>query len=185
MSDYSTRAREIVDSYFGSTFKGSNSTVDRCCIERFCEHVLSLSAPNPAPVAGDVETADKIMNDAREAGRTSKYLQIGSYNSAVHVEAVDRIVAALSAARADAVRSFVEAGLATEDGKPRKVLGTLPLTKDKFIIGDDCKVFYGGGVVHVGLFRSSNPGESDWHPFLPSKAWSTTEAALAARGGGE
>lgn len=96
MSDNATRAREIVDSYFGSTFKGSNSTVDRCSIERFCEHVLSLSAHTPAPVAGDVEDL---------------FAELRHHGIIVTDEIEASCRSALSAARADAVRPFVEAGL--------------------------------------------------------------------------
>lgn len=127
MSDNATRAREIVDSYFGSTFKGSNSTVDRCSIERFCEHVLSLSAPTPAPVAGDVEDL---------------FAELRHHGIIVTDEIEASCRSALSAARSDAVKPFVEAGLATEDGKPRGFArrddgmpSTLEINKDGEIVG--------------------------------------------------
>lgn len=71
---------------------------------------------------------------------------------------------------------FKAAGLADENGEPRKVLGKLPLTKDGAIIGDDCKVWFEGEYVNVEPFRSSVSGESDWHPFLCGKVYSTREA---------
>jgi hypothetical protein len=75
------------------------------------------------------------------------------------------------------------AAFADENGEPRKVLGTLPVTADGYIIGDDCSVWYEGRTVNVEPFHASPVEGSGWHPTLCRKAWSTKQAAEAAAGG--
>lgn len=68
-----------------------------------------------------------------------------------------------------------------EHGVERRVLGTLPLTADGCVIGDDCTIFIHDEVVNSEVFRSPRGREDDWQPYMPRKAFSTREAAEAAR----
>lgn len=92
----------------------------------------------------------------------------------------------IASARADAVRPFVEAGLATADGKPRKVMGTLPKTKDGVIVGNHATLWV-NDVCDILSFRVDNIGCTDneeigafWEV---GECYSTPEAARAALGG--
>ena len=70
-----------------------------------------------------------------------------------------------------------------DQGNVRKVLGTLPVTRDGCVIGDDCKIFIHDEYVNSEVFRSPRGKvERDWMPYMPHKAFSTRAAAEAARG---
>lgn len=91
----------------------------------------------------------------------------------------------LKSAMAQALRAArrVPEGYVREGDVDRKVLGTLPLTADGCVVGDDCTLFADGENFNAELFRSPSERRG-WHPFNPFKAWSSQAAAEAAKGGG-
>ena len=64
-----------------------------------------------------------------------------------------------------------------DKGVVRRVLGTLPVTADGCVVGDDCRVWFKGQYVNAEPFRSPIDEEDDWQPFLIHKAHSSKEAA--------
>lgn len=141
--------------------------------------------------------AGNVIGSAKDFSLDLESGYIRNNTEKYHASTITRIALALDAARKvpDRERAELDEILAIAnkplnppdgcvrlpDGRDAKVLGTLPITADGCVIGDDCKVFYDGGTVCAELFRSANPGESDWRPFHPHKAYSTREAAEAAR----
>lgn len=81
------------------------------------------------------------------------------------------------------IRSLLADGTITLD---TVVLGSLSMTRDGCVIGDDCEVVYdnrNGGLVDVNveLFRSPLANERGWSPFIVKRTYSTREAAESAR----
>lgn len=97
----------------------------------------------------------------------------------------DTIVVALRQADAEARREFIDAGLATPDGRPRKVLGTLPLTTDGFVIGEGASVYLRGSAVvgpYVANLHAEHRGGGIFRVFAfhEHHIYSTREAAEGA-----
>lgn len=110
---------------------------------------------------------DDVLDMAKEAGYSTPHGESDSTGEAVSwmAEQLERLRAIEKAAR--------EAGFLDADGNVRRVLGTLPLTADGCVIGDEAVVVDLWGDVHIVYASHEDP------------IFSTTQAAEAARGGGK
>lgn len=105
---------------------------------------------------------------------------------------IERLRAALADSREQAVKPFVEAGLALPDGTPRKVLGSVQKTEDGAIIMPDATAY--AVRFHPGGWRTGEPERTcvssvgiygSWRttafqdPVSIKSLWSTQEAADA------
>jgi hypothetical protein len=101
-------------------------------------------------------------------------------------EAVSYIVAALEAARrsvTDAARGIIDC--TGEVPVVRRVLGHLAITKDGWVIGDDCRVWQDGQMWNTELFRVPTESNGRWAPYRTNKVFSSESAAKAAMEGGK
>jgi hypothetical protein len=131
----------------------------------------------PQPSTRDIDSAQRAVNawvSEDELGACRPHL-------------VNEIAQALAQREAEVRAEY--AAFADEHGKPRKVLGTLPVTADGYVMGFTARIWVNDvGEVKAGL--ADMPGwteteESD-EAFWPfHECYSTRDAALAARKEGE
>lgn len=81
-------------------------------------------------------------------------------------------------------QACADAGLLDAEGNLRKIIGTLPVTKDGCIFGDGT-LWYAtlDHEVTVEMFRSPVDREKGWQPFHYRHCYSTREAAERAAKG--
>jgi len=140
----------------------------------------------------DEQTADEILSDARWERELSMERDPTTLRAA--------IVRALQAARESALdthangavlrmchearmmNGIVDYSDPKAVGVVRKVLGTLPITNDGCVVGDDCRVWQDGQMWNTELFRVTTESNGRWAPYRTNKVYSS-EAAEAAKDG--
>jgi hypothetical protein len=132
-----------------------------------------MTTQQPSP--RDIEQARNVVEECtREAGDFSE------------VQLREHVAQALAQREAEVRAEY--AAFADENGKPRKVLGTLVLTKDGCFVGDCAKVYgsYWGGEPYEVVVHGPEAPSTPWEGSIHARdTWSTRDAALAARKEGE
>ena len=160
----------------------------------------------------DEQTAAEIMKSLwiktrrDSAGKSMDYWIGGTFRGTVEEAMKDRadieaaIVRALQAARESAIDTHANAAVLRmchearmmngivdysdpkAVGVVRRVLGHLAITKDGWVIGDDCRVWQDGQMWNTELFRVPTESNGRWSPYRTNKVYSS-EAAEAAKEG--
>jgi hypothetical protein len=127
-----------------------------------------LTTPQPSP--RDIEQADKL---------TAEWMNVYGPRGAEYMKAL--IAQALAEVRAE------YAAFADENGKPRKVLGTLPVTADGCIVGFTATLWVNdvgdikSGIADMPGWTEEEGSDSAFWPF--HECYSNKAAALAAQEG--
>jgi hypothetical protein len=145
--------------------------------------------------------SNQAMDDKATAARLLDQITFSSTKA----DDIDAIVAALEAARregfAEGIRTVPHAvelemlhncrrsrGIIDCTGEVpcvRRVLGHLAITKDGWVIGDDCRVWQDGQMWNTELFRVPTEANGRWAPYRTDKVYSTESAAKDAMEGGK
>jgi len=116
------------------------------------------------------------MTDEQTAAAAAELYASIRFSSS-HSANIAAIVRALQAARTPPPGHIID-----DAGVVRKVLGTLPITKDGCVVGDDCRVWQDGQMWNTELFRVPTGSNGRWAPYRTNKVYSS-EAAEAAKEG--
>jgi hypothetical protein len=128
----------------------------------------ALITPRPSP--RDIERATKLF--------AAFGIHVGILGSVHESEGIEMVAQALAQREAEVRAEF--AAFADENGKPRKVLGKLPVTADEAFVGDNAILW-----LPPGKNKGDAPRQRTNKCAHFGKMFSSRDAALAARKEGE